>query len=127
MLRLSPGHCEGRREQYMSPDLRNTKGAPVLERSYDEYLAFALGAENYAVDILRVQEIRGWEPVTRVPNAPVYVKGVLNLRGTIVPVIDLRQRLGMPFRAYEKETVVIILRVPQKEKRYDRSYFSGCW
>jgi len=82
-----------------------------------EYMAFALGAEEYAVDILRVQEIRGWEAVTRIPNSPSYVKGVLNLRGTIIPVFDLRQRLGMPFRAYEKETAVIILTILDGEKR----------
>ncbi|HXK56449.1 MAG TPA: chemotaxis protein CheW, partial [Gammaproteobacteria bacterium] len=77
----------------------------------DEYLTFSLGTEEYGVDILRVSELRGWGAVTRIPNAPEYVKGVLNLRGNIVPVFDLRQRLGIPFRAYEKETVVIILRV----------------
>jgi purine-binding chemotaxis protein CheW len=77
----------------------------------DEYLTFNLGSEDYGVDILRVQEIRGWEAITRIPNAPEYVRGVLNLRGAIVPVFDLRLRLGMPFREYKKETVVIILRV----------------
>ncbi len=76
-----------------------------------EYLTFRIGDEGYGVDILKVQEIRGWEDVTRIPNAPTYVKGVLNLRGSIVPVFDLRLRLGMPFHAYDKETVVIVLRV----------------
>jgi len=77
----------------------------------DQYLTFTLADEDYGVDILRVQEIRGWEPVTRIPNAPAYVKGVLNLRGAIVPVFDLRQRFGMPMQAYSKDTVVIVLRV----------------
>ncbi len=81
----------------------------------EEYLTFRLGDENYGVDILRVQEIRGWEPVTRIPNAPGYVKGVLNLRGAIVPVFDLRQRLGMAFRDYSKETVVMVLRLDADE------------
>jgi len=76
-----------------------------------EYMTFTLGVEEYAVEILRVQEVRGWEAVTRIPNAPAYVKGVLNLRGSIVPVVDLRLRLDMPFRAYQKETVVIVLMV----------------
>ncbi len=81
----------------------------------EEYLTFRLGDESYGVDILKVQEIRGWEPVTRIPNAPVFVQGVLNLRGAIVPVFDLRQRLGMPSRGYDKETVVIVVRINESE------------
>jgi purine-binding chemotaxis protein CheW len=77
----------------------------------DEYLTFRLGEEDYGVDILRVQEIRGWEPVTRIPNAPDYVLGALNLRGSIVPVFDMRRRLGMPIVEYDKETVVIVVKV----------------
>ncbi len=80
-----------------------------------EYLSFRLGDEDYGVDILKVQEIRGWEPVTRIPNAPPYVRGVLNLRGAIVPVYDLRQRLGMESRGYDKETVVIVVRAQGEE------------
>lgn len=76
-----------------------------------EYLTFCLGQEYFGVDILKVQEIRAWEDVTRIPNAPEYIMGVLNLRGAIVPVYDLRLRLGMEFTAYDEETVVIILRV----------------
>jgi purine-binding chemotaxis protein CheW len=76
-----------------------------------EYLTFRLAEENYGVDIHRVQEIRGWEAVTRIPNTPEYVKGVLNLRGAIVPVIDTRQRLGMSTVEYRKETVVIVVKV----------------
>lgn len=76
-----------------------------------QYLTFALAGEDYGVDILRVQEIRGWEPVTRIPNQPDYVKGVLNLRGAIVPVFDLRQRFEMPGQPHAKDTVVIVLRV----------------
>lgn len=76
-----------------------------------EYLTFCIATECFGVDILKVQEIRAWEDVTRIPNAPEYVMGVLNLRGAIVPVYDLRLRLGMNFREYDRETVVIILRV----------------
>lgn len=75
-----------------------------------QYLTFILDREQYALDILQVQEIRGWEEVTRVPNSPVYLRGVVNLRGTIVPVIDLRLRFGLPEQAYCKETVVIMVR-----------------
>ncbi|MFC6669816.1 chemotaxis protein CheW [Marinobacterium aestuariivivens] len=60
-----------------------------------QFLTFLLADEEYAVDILRVQEIRGWMPVTRLPNTPDYLKGVLNLRGAIIPVIDLRQRFAL--------------------------------
>lgn len=80
-----------------------------------EYLTFSIGEEDYGIDILKVQEIRGWEPVTRIPNAPDYIQGVLNLRGAIVPVYDLRRRLGMPFLEYGKETVVIVVRLHGRE------------
>lgn len=95
----------------MSAESDTSNATPAKDASRDEYLTFTLGTEDYGVDILRVREIRGWEAVTRVPNTPPYVQGVLNLRGTIVPVFDLRLRLGMPFRAYEKETVVIVIGV----------------
>jgi len=75
-----------------------------------ECLTFSIGTECFGVEILRVREIRAWEAVTSIPNAPEYVMGVFNLRGEIVPVYDLRLRLGMEFRDYVKETVVIVLR-----------------
>lgn len=77
----------------------------------DEYLTFHLANEEYGIDILRVQEIRGWENVTRIPNSPVYVKGVLNLRGAIVPIIDLRIRFDLPKSDYTATTVVVVLSV----------------
>ncbi len=76
-----------------------------------QYLTFELAGEDYGVDILRVQEIRGWDVVTRVPNTPLYVKGVLNLRGAIVPIFDLRERFELLRQEYTKDTVVIVLRV----------------
>ena len=82
-----------------------------------EFLTFRLGDEDYGADILRVQEIRGWEMVTRIPNSPIYVKGVLNLRGSIVPIMDMRQRLGMDVRDYSKDTVVIVLRVKSESSQ----------
>lgn len=75
-----------------------------------QYLTFGLDGEHYGLEILTVQEIRGWEPVTRVPNSPAYVRGVVNLRGTIVPVIDMRLRFGLETAPYGKETVVIVVR-----------------
>lgn len=76
-----------------------------------EVLVFVLGAEEYAVDILKVQEIRGYEKVTPIPAAPAYLKGVVNLRGIIVPVIDMRIKFGLAEPKYDSFTVVIILRV----------------
>jgi purine-binding chemotaxis protein CheW len=76
-----------------------------------EVLVFVLGGEEYAVDILKVQEIRGYEKVTPIPSAPAYLKGVVNLRGIIVPVIDMRIKFGLANPKYDSFTVVIILRV----------------
>jgi purine-binding chemotaxis protein CheW len=76
-----------------------------------QYLTFVCGGEEYGVEILRVQEIKGWDHVTRVPYAPPYVLGVMNLRGMIVPVIDLRTRLKLPKRDFDASTVVIVVRV----------------
>lgn len=81
-----------------------------------EYLSFQLGEEQYAVEILQVQEIRGWQPVTAIPNTPEYFCGVLNLRGAIIPIIDLRLRFGMPFLDYSKTTVVVVLKLQQQNK-----------
>src|SRR3954447_18674765 len=76
-----------------------------------EVLVFVLGAEEYGVDILKVQEIRGYEKVTPIPSAPAYLKGVVNLRGVIVPLVDMRVKFGLPTAAYDATTVVVILRV----------------
>ena len=76
-----------------------------------EVLVFVLGGEEYGVDILKVQEIRGYDKVTPIPSAPAFLKGVVNLRGIIVPVIDLRIKFGMPDPRYDSFTVVIILRI----------------
>ncbi len=74
-----------------------------------QFLSFTLGNEEYGVDILKVQEIRSWEPVSRIPNVPAYEKGVVNLRGSIVPIIDLRERFGLGHVEYSPLTVVVIL------------------
>ena len=76
-----------------------------------EYLAFTLGKEEYGIDILKVQEIRGYEAVTRIANAPVFVKGVINLRGIIVPVVDMRIKFNLGQPTYDQFTVVIILNI----------------
>ena len=75
-----------------------------------EYLTFILDGEEFGVDILRVQEIRVLSKVTSLPNKPDYIKGVINLRGVIIPIIDLRKRFGKKSLAYDEQTVTIILR-----------------
>lgn len=75
----------------------------------EQYLTFQLADEAYGVEILKVQEIRGWESVRDIPNTPDYIKGALNLRGSIVPIIDLRIRFGMEQVEYSPVTVVIVL------------------
>jgi purine-binding chemotaxis protein CheW len=76
-----------------------------------EFLAFTLGQEEYGIDILRVQEIRGYEPVTRIANSPDFVKGVVNLRGIIVPIVDMRIKFNLGTPTYDQFTVVIILNI----------------
>jgi purine-binding chemotaxis protein CheW len=74
-----------------------------------EYLTFRLDQEEYGIDILKVQEIRGYEPPTRIANAPNFIKGVVNLRGTIVPIVDMRLKFNCSKAEYDAFTVVIIL------------------
>ncbi len=83
-------------------------GAIVPESSV-QFLSFTLGDEEYGVTILSVQEIRSWEPVSKIPNVPSYEKGVVNLRGAIVPIIDLRERFNLKHSKYTSLTVVVVL------------------
>jgi purine-binding chemotaxis protein CheW len=76
------------------------------------YVSFMVGLEQYGAEITRVQEIKVWDSVTRVPHTPKYLLGVLNLRGAIVPVLDLRMRFGLDRVRYESTTVIVVLRVP---------------
>lgn len=93
----------------------------VMEKSNDlsslvakEYLTFRLADEEYGIDILKVQEIRGYEPPTRIANAPDFIKGVTNLRGTIVPIVDMRIKFNCAQIEYNGFTVVIILNLPNR-------------
>lgn len=81
------------------------------EHGHLEFLAFRLGEEEYGIDILQVQEIRSYEPTTHLANTPAFIKGVVNLRGTIVPIVDMRLRFQLPEAAYTDTTVVIVLNV----------------
>jgi purine-binding chemotaxis protein CheW len=76
-----------------------------------QFLTFALGTEEYGVEILKIQEIKGFSSVTPLPNAPAYVKGVLNLRGTIVPIVDLRKKFHLPEVELTQFTVIVVVQV----------------
>ncbi|MEC4889544.1 MAG: chemotaxis protein CheW [Nitrospira sp.] len=79
-----------------------------------QFLTFSLGEELYGVDILRVQEIKGYTAVTKIPNTPPHIKGVLNLRGTIVPIVELRTKFGLPTIDYTMFTVIVVVVVQDK-------------
>lgn len=100
----------------MTPALANSDASrsALQGESTDEFLTFTLGNEEYGVDILKVQEIRGYDTVTRLPDAPDYIKGVINLRGTIVPVLDLRIKFNTGRVVYDALTVMIILNVASR-------------
>ena len=86
-----------------------TQSAEVAATGAREYLTFRLDQEEYGIDILKVQEIRGYEPPTRIAHAPEFIKGVVNLRGTIVPIVDMRLKFNCSKADYNSFTVVIIL------------------
>ncbi|WP_420998486.1 chemotaxis protein CheW [Cupriavidus sp. 30B13] len=90
------------------------KNGIKTEGTGEEFLAFRLGGEEYGIDILKVQEIRGYENVTQIANAPEYLKGVINLRGIIVPIIDLRIKFRQAKIAYDQYTVVIIVELHEQ-------------
>lgn len=84
---------------------------PASKATTHEFLAFTLGQEEYGIDIQKVQELRGYDAVTRIANAPEHIKGVVNLRGIIVPIIDMRIRFNLGTPTYDQFTVVIILSI----------------
>jgi len=86
-------------------------GKAVADSQASEFLTFRLGAESYGIEILKVQEIRGYETPTSIANAPAFIKGVINLRGVIVPILDLRIKFQLSEAKYDDFTVVIILNV----------------
>lgn len=85
------------------------------EDGLDQYLTFMLAEEEYGVDILRVQEIKGWDGVTPMPNMPDYILGVINLRGTLVPIVNLRTLFELENVPFSKTTVVIVVRVTSED------------
>ncbi len=100
-----------------STDIQAGHGATpamAMANPAGEYLSFRNGGEEYGVDILKVQEIRGYEVPTRIANAPAHVLGVLNLRGVIVPILDMRVKFGMADAAYNGNTVTIVLNIANR-------------
>lgn len=95
----------------LSKELNQQNGLATDE---NQFLTFQLGSELYGVDILRVQEIKGYTAVTKIPNTPPHIKGVLNLRGTIVPIVELRTKFGMPTIEYTMFTVIVVVVVKEK-------------
>ncbi len=99
----------------MQPAMQSaTRDARQAVVPLKEFLTFRLGAESYGIDILKVQEIRGYEQPTTIANAPPFIKGVINLRGVIVPILDLRVKFRLPETKYDEFTVVIILNVASR-------------
>ena len=96
--------------QATSPARRVTEN----EADQGQYLTFMVMGEEYGIDILRVQEIRGFSKITPIPQAPRYIRGVLNLRGTVVPIVDLRSRLGLTEAAYDQFTVIVVVNICSK-------------
>lgn len=90
-------------------EISSAQGA-LLQKD-QEFLTFTLGEENYALDILSVKEIRGYESVTKIANAPPFIKGVINLRGDIVPIVDLRIKFNVGAATYDEFTIVIVLHI----------------
>ena len=95
-----------------------TDGQRAANESH-QVLTFVLGNETYGVDILRVQEIRGYSAVTKIPHSPTHVLGVLNLRGSIVPIVDLRMRFALERAEYTAVTVIIVVSVNADNTRHD--------
>ena len=102
----------------MNTQVAEARNAAVDAGSH-QVLTFTLGEETYGVDILRVQEIRGYSTVTRIPQAPAHVLGVLNLRGSIVPIVDMRMRFNLDRAEYTPLTVIIVLSVESAAGRRD--------
>ena len=98
-------------QDLMAKATEAVKASPTRGGETHQYLSFFLGGEEYATDILSVQEIKGWDTVTRVPYSPDYILGVINLRGSIVPVVDLRVRFSLEKAEFDAATVVIVVHV----------------
>lgn len=88
-----------------------------MQEELSQYLTFILDNEEYGVPILKVSGIQGWEKTTPIPNSPEYIKGIINLRGEVVPIIDLRKRFGLQEKEYDAHTVVVVVKTEQDSKK----------
>lgn len=91
-----------------------TNNTTPLATDAEQYLTFRLDGLDYGISIMKVQEIRGWTKVTPLPNSPTYIRGVLNLRGIVVPVIDLRLRFNLPEATYDAFTVIVVVNIGKR-------------
>jgi len=98
----------------MNIGIHSSTAPAATQEVLREFLTFTLGSEEYAIDILRVQEIRGYDAVTRIANSPSFIKGVINLRGVIVPIVDMRIKFSLGEPVYNEFTVVIILNIDRR-------------
>lgn len=94
-----------------SPDRDPATSKDNVDASHTEYLSFGIGDHEYSIDIMSVREIRGWTQTTSLPHAPPFVRGVINLRGTVLPVVDLAMRLGLGESEPEERNVIIVVDV----------------
>src|SRR5579864_8600711 len=94
--------------------LETAAGQVSNNQQANQYLTFTLSAEEYGIEILKVQEIKGYSAITHIPNAPPHVKGVMNLRGTVIPVVDLRRKFSMEMVEFNKFSVIIVVMVGEK-------------
>jgi purine-binding chemotaxis protein CheW len=97
--------------QEQAANIVTESSSPVTSQMANEFLTFRLGGEEYGIEILKVQEIRGYDSITQIANAPEFIKGVVNLRGIIVPIVDMRIKFRLGTADYDQFTVVIILNV----------------
>lgn len=98
----------------MNVEVSQTQVPDVPPQEPQQFLTFLLEKQEYGVELLNIQEIRGFSPITPIPNVPVHVRGVMNLRGTVLPVIDLRMKFNLPEVEYTKFTVIVIITVAGK-------------
>jgi purine-binding chemotaxis protein CheW len=88
-----------------------TQKSNVANGSASEFIAFRIGVQEFCIDIMAVREIRGWTPATALPHAPSYVRGVINLRGSVLPIVDLSERLGFPPTETSARQVIIVVQI----------------
>jgi purine-binding chemotaxis protein CheW len=94
--------------------VENQKHSHTLTRDQDQLISFVVGGEDYGIDIQRVKEVIRIREITKLPKCPVFVKGVINLRGDVIPIIDLREKFGLPHEEYTDMTRVIVVEVDEK-------------